>query len=366
MSVRKQLSILLALAAASAAAFVAYSSYLGSNAAVSQSESRDRQTTVEVAPVRMATLRRTVEAVGTTRARNSVEIKPVTSGAVVEMSFTPGQTVEAGALLARLDDDIQRADFIEAKAILAERQQTMTRMRQLRQRNTVAKTTLEQAVSALAIAEAAVVRTKRRLEDRSIRAPFRGVVGLTDVEVGALVDDQTMLTRLDNLVEVEVAFSLPERLFGAIELDREVTAQSSAFPDRRFTGRISAIDSRVDPVGRAFKVRASIPNPEGLLPAGMFMAIVVTLAETRELVVPEEAIVVQAADTYVFVADDGKASRRSVVTGQRKDGMIAIKSGLSEGQQVVIRGLQRVRDGGAINILGEPTAGGGPASKAPS
>jgi membrane fusion protein (multidrug efflux system) len=94
-----------------------------------------------------------------------------------------------------------------------------------------------------------------------------------------------------------------------------------------------------------------IPNPDSTLPAGMFLSLTLVLAETENTVVPEEAIVFEAAQTYVFVAEEGVARRRTVITGQRGDGVIAITSGLVSGEEVVVRGLTRVRDGALLNIV---------------
>jgi len=163
-----------------------------------------------------------------------------------------------------------------------------------------------------------------------------------------------VLTTLDDLTELEIEFSLPEMLFAEIRAGQAVSARSAAFPDRSFTGTVATIDSRIDPVSRAFRVRAVIPNPEGILPSGMFMFLTLTLSETEAVVVPEEAIIVQAAETYVFTVDGARAKRRTVVTGQRREGVVAILSGMLPGEAVVTRGTQRLRDGSEVKIIGEP------------
>jgi len=359
MRVWKQLLILLILVATGVGGFVAYSHFFAADVETSEGKRRGHTATVEVSVVRYQTLQQTVEAVGTTRARNSIEIRPLATGTVAALSIKPGQLVQQGATLAKLDTEIQQADLVEAQALLVEQRRSVARMDKLRRRNAVAAMALEQATAKLAVAQSALQRAERRLQDRTITAPFAGVVGLTNIEVGAQVDQDTMITRLDNLTEIEIEFSLPEMLFGQLAIGRPISAQSAAFPDRRFNGQVSEIDSRIDSVSRSFKLRASLPNPDGALPAGMFMSLELVLSETKALVVPEEAIVVQAADTFVFLIDDGKANRTSVTTGMRKDGVIVVSSGLAEGQQVVIRGLQRVRDKGAVKIKGAASAQSG-------
>jgi len=308
---------------------------------------------VEIVPAERQVLETTVEAVGTTRALQSVRIVPEAAGRIVEITFTPGDSVEKGEILVRLDDTIQRADLTEAEARSTEQEQVLARARQLRETNAISQATLEESVARLAEAGAQLDRARRRLEDRTITAPFAGVVGLTEVDPGARVSEGDLITRLDDLSEVIVEFALPETLFAQVRTGLAVTATSAAFPDRTFEGRIAAVDSRIDPVSRSFLTRAVIPNRNSVLPAGMFMSLTLTLSEAEELVVPEAAIIFQAAETYVFTVTDGTARRVPVKTGQRRAGLVAIEGGLDEGTGVVVRGLQRVRDGGAVTVLNE-------------
>ncbi|WP_325166428.1 efflux RND transporter periplasmic adaptor subunit [Thermohalobaculum xanthum] len=353
MPIWKQFLVLVLLGIVGAGGYEAYRTHLASETAASTSAG-NREVPVEVALVERRRLSRTVEAVGSTRARQSIEIVPLASGRVEEIAFTPGQKVAAGQVLVRLDSDIERANLAEAEALLVEKDQAIERTRRLQRTNAVALAALEQVTAERAAAEAAVERTRRRLSDRVIRAPFSGVVGLTDVDLGARVDDETVLTTLDDLSEVEVEFSLPETLFSEIAAAQLVSARSAAFPRRIFHGRVAAIGSRIDAVSRSFRVRAIIPNPEGVLPSGMFMSLTLTLAEAEALVVPEEAVLVQAADTFVFVVEDGRAVRRKIVSGQRQDGLIAVTDGLTGEEAVVTRGLQRIRDGAQVRVLGDP------------
>lgn len=347
MSIWKQLIVLGLLAAAGLGAYQAWHMYLDPSDA-GQPQHAAQPVTVELAVVETRTLRRTVEAVGTTRARQSVAVVPQASGRIIEQTIRPGAQVSRDEVLVRLDSAIERADLSEAEARVTEARQTLERITQLRQTNAVSQATLENATARLAEARAQQSRARRRLEDRVIRAPFDGVVGLTDYDPGARVTAGDMLARLDDLSAVVVEFSLPETLFARISAGQTIEATSAAFGDRIFTGSIIEVDSRIDPVSRAFRTRALVPNPDSTLPAGMFMSLTLTLSQARALVVPEEAIIFQAAETYVFEARDGTAHRQRVTTGQRRDGVVAVSDGLAEGQRVIIRGLQRVRDGSPI------------------
>ena len=353
MSIWKQLLLLCLLGASAYGGFKAYKTYLAPDAVAEASSRGPRPVTVELATAETRLLQQTIEAVGTTRALQSIDIVPEVDGRLVELAITPGARVEKGDILARLDDTIERADLVEATAVLTEQRQTVERIRQLRLTNAVSQASQEEATARLAEATAEVERTRRRLDNRVIKAPFAGVVGLTNYDVGARVSEGQVLTRLDDLSEIEVEFSLPETLFAQVSRGQPLSAVSAAFPGREFSGTIDAVDNRIDPVSRAFRTRALIPNPDSTLPGGMFLSLKLVLSEAEALVVPEEAIIFQAAETYVFVNENGKAARRVVVTGQRLDGMIAVTSGLAPGEEVITRGLQRVRPGSDLKIKGE-------------
>jgi membrane fusion protein (multidrug efflux system) len=173
------------------------------------------------------------------------------------------------------------------------------------------------------------------------------------VNIGAQIDDSTVITTLDDLAEVDVDFSVPEIFFGTIRAGQPVKATSAAYGDRIFEGVIDTVDSRIDRVSRSFKVRARIPNADLALPAGMFMAVELELAEREALTVPEEAIMVDGDDIAVFVIIDDKAERRAVTLGQRDFGLVEIKEGLREGEQVVVKGIQRVRAGKPVSVTRE-------------
>ena len=357
MSVWKQLFLLCLLGGLGYGGYEGYRVYLAPPEA--EVAARPSQPIpVELATAEIRTLAQTVEAVGTTRARQSVGIVPEADGRVQEIYITPGTRVEKGAVLVRLDDTIQRADLAEAEARVTEQTQALTRARQLRETNAISQATLEDTTARLAEAEAQLDRTRQRLADRTITAPFSGVVGLTEVDRGARLNEGDLITRLDDLTEVIVEFALPETLFAQVRKGLKVTASSAAFPERMFEGRIEAVDSRIDPASRAFRTRAVIPNPDSVLPAGMFMSLTLTLSEADALVVPEEAIIFQAAETYVFTVEDGVARRVTVTTGQRREGLVAIEGGLEAGTGIVVRGLQRVRDGKAVTVLTAPAEAG--------
>ena len=352
--------MILVLAALAVGAWAGYGAFFGPAGEGAQgggqrgSRPAPSVTTATLAPRQLETR---LEAVGTTRALQAVEIVPLTSGRVVEIAFEPGQKVFEGAVLVRLDDEIERDDLTEAEATLAQATFAEERAQTLSQTNTISRAQVEQLTAASATAQAAVDRARRRLADRTVRAPFDGVVGLGEVEIGARVDDDTMITTLDDLSEVEIEFSLPETVFGQIVPGLAITADSAAFPGRVFEGEIASIDSRIDQNSRSFKVRALVPNSQTLLPAGMFMHLTVTLDRRMALMVAEQALVAEAGQNFLFVIEDGKALRRDVKIGRREFGAVEITQGLAEGEVIVVKGVQKLRDGAKVRIAGPEGAG---------
>ena len=216
---------------------------------------------VEVAAAEAGTMRERIEAVGTTLARQAVDIVPLSSGRVARSRSRPGEQVEAGAVLVRLDDEVERAEVAEAEAALREAELALERAQKLRTNNTVAQATVDELKAAYR-RQARLDGARKQLADRTVRAPFAGIVGMRRVDVGARVDDDTVLTTLDDLAEVEVEFSVPEIFFGRVRPGQPVSATSVAFPAATFSGRVATIDSRIGQVSRAFRVRAVLPNPD--------------------------------------------------------------------------------------------------------
>jgi membrane fusion protein, multidrug efflux system len=363
LSVVRQVILSLFLVAGAGGGFLLYNHLTAESAAPANGPPGGRSVGVVVAAAELETVRDRAEAVGTTLASQAVEIVALASGRVIELAFEPGEPVEAGTVLARLEDTIERADLAEARAMAQEANSALERGQRLRASNNIAAATLVELQAAAGAAQARVDRATQRLEDRLVRAPFDGVVGIRRVDLGARVDNDTVITTLDDRREMIVEFSLPELFYGRVGRGLPVAAKSSSFPDRSFDGAVTTVDTRIDVTSRSFRVRASLPNPDLLLPAGLFVLVDVTLDEREAVVVPEEAVSTEAGRTVVYVAAEDRAERRPVTLGTRMFGRVEIVSGLEPGELVVTRGLQRMRDGIGIRYElpagdnGEPVAG---------
>jgi len=364
MSTLKQVAVLVALAVIAAGGYFTWQEFSGTDSADGAGAKRGGGgPAVETASAQFTDIETVVEAVGTTRAVRAVEVTPSASGRIKEIAFQAGQRVEDGAVLVRLDDEIERADLAEAEAQLLEARRALQRAQALKKSSATSQAAAEKAVVAKATAQADRDRAARRLRDKTVTAPFGGIVGFAQVEQGARIEPNDTVTTLDDLSTVEIDFSLPENLYGRITPGKTVVATATAFPGRSFTGTIERIDSRIDPVSRAFRARAIVANPDYTLPAGMFMHLTVVLDSRNALTVPEEAIMFEGDQAFAFVIDKAGermvARKRPMKLGQRSFGSVEIIDGVAEGEAVITRGVQKAKDGGPVRMGGPGGRPGG-------
>jgi membrane fusion protein (multidrug efflux system) len=302
-----------------------------------------------------------VQALGTLRANESVDITAKMADRVVAIRFQEGQQVRAGEVLVELDSVEERADLAGAEAALADSRSQYNRSRELFQTRALSEAQLDQLQATLSTNEARVAAARSRLSDTIIVAPFSGRVGLRNVSLGSLVNPGAAITTLDDLSVMKLDFSVPEVFLATLKQGQEVGARSSAYAGEVFRGRVGSIDTRVDPVTRAVAVRAIIDNRNGKLRPGMFMTVTLTRSEGQAMMLPEEAIVPEDNQHFVFLVQNGRAVKKAVEIGRRRPGEVEILGGLSVEDAVVVDGTVNVRDGMPVRLI-ERTANPPPAA----
>lgn len=323
-----------------------------------------RPVPVAVAAVERIAWNDSIEALGTARANESVTITAKVTETVVRVNFEDGDEVAAGAVLVDLSGRAETAALAEAQAAYAEASRLFERQTELARQRTVSEAAVDSQRAARDTAKARMDAIRARLGDRVITAPFAGVLGFRQVSPGALVTPGTVITTLDDVSIINVDFTLPERFLASLAIGRAIEAQSAAFPDVAFEGRVTSIDSRIDPVTRTLTLRAEIPNTDARLKPGMLLTIAVIANPRQALVVPEIAVQAIRERNFVFRAGaDGKAEQVFVTLGARQSGTVEITEGLAEDDRVVTDGLVRVRPGIALAIR-EPAADGADAGAA--
>ena len=318
---------------------------------------------VEVGKVEVMSLQDETQAVGSLRSRQGVILRPEVGGRIAELGFADGQRVTRGQLLVQLDDTLQQAQLLQAKAQASIARTNLQRNRELVAQNFVSQSAADQTAAALEVAEAQVAVAQAQLARMAMLAPFDGMTGIRSVNVGDYVKEGADLVSVEDISAMTVDFRLPEAVLSRLRLNQVVDVSLDGLPGRKFKARVEAMDSQLDANGRSLLVRARLDNSNGVLRSGMFArARIVFEDRPRALVVPEEALVPQGAKQYLIKVIDGpsgKISRRiEARMGLRVPGKVEILEGLAPGDSVVTAGHARLMrdDGIALRVVqvGEP------------
>jgi membrane fusion protein (multidrug efflux system) len=297
-----------------------------------------------------------IEAVGTARANEAAEVTSKTSNLITAIRFEEGKLVKKDEVLIELDSAEARASLAEAEAVLADSERQYVRSRDLAASQALSASNLDQIEATLKGNRARVEAARARLSDTTIRAGFAGRTGFRRVSVGSVVNAGTVITTLDDSSLIKLDFTVPETFLFAIRPGLVVKASTAGLRGRAFEGKITNLDSRVDPVTRSMFVRAEIPNPDGVIRPGMFMTVSLQGDVMPALIVPEAAIVPEQGRTYIFVTEGDIAQRREVTLGRRTPGEVEVTSGLKEGERVVVDGTQNLTDGATVHDQATATA----------
>lgn len=308
-----------------------------------------------------------IRVLGVARGRRSVNITSSTSELITRVLFTDGQRVSAGTPLVELQAREEDAGIIEARAQVAQAQRQFDRFKTLADRGIAPRVTVEDAETALETAQAALTAAQARRGDRLIRAPFAGVLGLSSVTAGTLVNPGGVITTLDDIDVVRVDFPVPERYLGVLQAGTPIRATIDAYGDEVFAGRIALIDTRINEQTRAVTARAEIPNPGARIRPGMALQVAVQQGLRTAPAAPEAAVQYEGDGAFVFRITRGDrgstAQRVEVETGSVEGGFVEIVSGLSVGDRIVGSGLNRIQPGAPVRMAGQAGGGGGRGSQ---
>lgn len=224
----------------------------------------------------------------------------------------------------------------------------MGRQEQLNRSGSASDAAFQTARAAQLRAQAERDRARVALEDRQLRAPFSGVIGLSDLVPGQMLDSGTVVATLDDLEVIEVDFAVPETMLPRLAAGQAVQLRSPAWSDRVFEGAITLIDTRVDAATRSIALRAELPNPDRALTGGMFLQVELVLDERERPAIPESALSVEGDVQRVLIAQNGEAVWAEVRVGQDADGLVEVLSGIEIGTEVIMSNLHRVSAGTAV------------------
>jgi membrane fusion protein (multidrug efflux system) len=332
---------------------------------------------VTSAKVASATWQSRRDAIGSLVAIHDVTLGAELPGVIRTVDFESGRTVKRGSVLVRLDTTNEEAQLAAAEADAALAKSTLERAHALRKGGANAPADLEVAEARAKQTAAAVANIRATIAKKTIRAPFDGRVAMKQVERGQVVSPGTPVATLQSVDPIYAEFSLPQQALADLQAGQVVTMQVDSFPGRTWQGAISAVNSEVDATTRNIRVRATFPNKDGILRPGLFVKVEVNASEQRKvLVIPGTAVVYAPYGDSVFVlepksddtsagskqAESSKASAaasgektlvaqpRFVRLGERRGDMVAVVSGLKEGETVVSNGAFKLRKGMAVFV----------------
>jgi len=305
----------------------------------------DRGVPVIVEPLRFEAARTRAEAVGTSRAVLSAELYPAVSGEVTSVNFEPGQFVREGDTLVQLDSRKEKLAVEQAALQLEDAERLYDRYQRSAGSGAVVPTALDAAKTAAELARVELGRARIALEDRTIKAPFDGHAGSTDIDRGDRVTPDTPVTTLDDRSHLFVSFDIPEIFIGELTPGDDVTLETWGTSLPRVAGSIVDIGSRIDPQTRTFTVRAKVGNSGDRLRPGMSFRVAVELVGETYAVVAETGVQWGTDGAYIWSVSDGKANRKAVRIIERREGQVLVDGDLDSDDIIVVEGVQRMRDG---------------------
>jgi membrane fusion protein (multidrug efflux system) len=311
----------------------------------------------------------TITTVGSLRSDESVMLRPEVAGRISAIQFREGEPVQRGAVLVRLDPVVNEAEVRQARANLTLAKSKYDRSVDLARQNFISGQARDEAENNLKVAEAALSLAEAHLAKTEIRAPFSGVLGLRVVSVGDYVKEGADIVNLESIDPLKVDFRVPETYFRQVAQGQLLSISLDAMPGKTYQGRVIAVNPLIDAAGRAVVIRAQVDNREAKLRPGMFARVRLVTRDVQDaMVIPEQAIVPEGDEQYVYRVQDGRAVRTRVETGQRRDARVEVVKGLAPEDVVVVAGQIKLRDGVAVTVAratdASPAKPGGDAARA--
>lgn len=315
--------------------------------------------TISAAKVEAKTWTPSIGAIGTAKAASGVELAFETAGIVSEIKFKANQNIRQGEVLVQLDDTVERADIQDVQANVKTAESSFERAKALSARGYGTEANLDQASALLAAARSRLARLQATIEQKALKAPFSGVIGIPRVDVGQYLQPGTVIASFQDLSSMKVDFTVPEQRAAEVKLGQEVRIGNTE-GDLPFKGHVIGKDPRVDPKTRLVAVQALVEdNKDGTILPGQFLHVEVILPEQPNvMIVPQTAVIASLYGDYVYTIDeeqrDGNtvqiAKQVFVKTGRRRGGALEIVSGLNPGQQVVASGQNKLQSGAVVKI----------------
>lgn len=314
--------------------------------------------TVSDDEVRTGQWRQEIRSVGSFRSIEGTTLRSEAQGVVREILFEPGEAVQKGDVLVRLDTEVQEAQLQAALAGRKLAESNLKRTRQLHENNNISDAELDAAMASFDEATAQVANLKAVIAKRTIRAPFAGRLGIRRISVGQFISPGQEIVSLQDTRRLYLEFDIPQNQLGRLSAEMTIEARVDTFPDRVFTGMLSAMEPEVSRSTRSVTLQAVFDNPEEALRPGMFAEVSALLPQKRAVIyVPQSAILNATYGDTVFVLEDPEdgdgfpvARQKVVRLGEARGDFIEITEGLEGNEKIVGAGAFKLKDGDPVNL----------------
>jgi membrane fusion protein (multidrug efflux system) len=302
----------------------------------------------------------TLDIIGTAQAIQGVTVSADLPGTVAKINFESGKQVHAGDLLIELDTRQERAQLAAAIAQRDWAKINFNRAQELVKQGVLAQSEYDNTIAQQKSTEAQVGEIQATIDKKTIRAPFTGVLGLRQIDLGQYLAAGQAIVPLQKLDPIYVTFGVPQQSAPLMQSGRVLRVTSDDLPGVTFKGQVTAVDAVIDQTTRNIQVQATVPNPQGKLRPGMFVQVQVVLGASRDVItLPASAINYAPYGDSVFVVTDltdpkGKTYRGVrqqfvKVDGSRGD-QVAVVSGVNPGDEIVTSGVFKLRNGAAVLV----------------
>lgn len=317
----------------------------------------DKAVEVIVQPASIKNMATKIEALGSLRANESIVLTPNVTKTVTRINFEDGQRVRQGDVLVEMTSREESALLEEARFNVDEAKKQLDRVEALAKQGATSQSLLDQRIREYEAARARYNATESRLKDLILLAPFKGVVGLRNISVGALVSPGDQITTLNDDDSMKLDFTVPAIYLRNLTIGLPIQAKSRDLEGKLFQGKIVSIDNQIDEVTRSIKVRALIANKNHELKQGMLMLVEMHAAPRDAVVISESALMPLGSNNFVFVITENQGAwlveRRQIQIGERIPGAVEVTKGIAPGEKLVTHGLQKIRAGQKVKILSE-------------
>jgi len=315
----------------------------------------------------------TLSVVGTVAAVHGVTVSADLPGTVDQIKFESGKFVQAGDVLVELDTRQERAQLASMEAQRELAKVNYARMQKLVSEGVISRVDYDKAVADQKQTEANSAEIRAAIDRKTIRAPFSGVLGIRQVNLGQYLAAGNPIVSLQSLNPIYVNFSVPQQVMGHVQVGHNVRITADDLAGMAFSGRVTALDSVVDQATRNIQVQATLANPQGKLHPGMFAQVEVGVGASRSVFpLPASAISYAPFGDSVYIVSDLKGPNGQAYRGVRQQfvkvegargDQVGVVSGLQPGEEVVTSGVFKLRNGAAVAVNNKVQPGNNPAPK---